>query len=112
VLWYIEQRRGFDLEDRLGWSLVPFTLFFAVWTNAARHLLLALLVPDKRGSRNIAAAIGLALHALFPVAIPIASLVSILIGLLAIIMAGHLRAIGWQTVRNDLRHPVLAWRAP
>ena len=63
VLWYVETRLGFDMEDRIGWSLVPFGMFVGIKMRVARHLLIVLLVPDKRGPRNIAAAIGLALHA-------------------------------------------------
>lgn len=111
VLWYVEARRGFDPEDRLGWSLVPFAMFLAVWTNATRHLLLPLFVPDKRGSRNVVAAIGLAAHSLFPSTIPVASILLILIGLLVLVLAGHLHAIGWKTVRHDARHPILTLRA-
>ena len=41
-------------------------LFLAFKMNVARHLLLVLLIPDKRGLRNIAVAVPLALHAAFP----------------------------------------------
>ena len=67
VLRYVETRLGFDWEDRLGWGLVPFALLLALKMNVARHLLIVLLVPDKRGLRNIAAAVGLAVPAIFPV---------------------------------------------
>ena len=60
VLWYVETRLGFDREDRIGWSLVPFAMFLGIKMRVARHLLIVLLVPDKRGPRNIVAAIGLA----------------------------------------------------
>jgi hypothetical protein len=43
---------------------VPVALFLAFKMNTARHLLLPLLVPDKRGTRNVAAAIGLTLDTL------------------------------------------------
>src|SRR5688572_567524 len=66
ALWYVETRLDFDLEDRVGWGTVPFALLLAITLNTARHLVLVLLVPDKRGARNVAAAIGLGLHALFP----------------------------------------------
>jgi hypothetical protein len=61
-----DRRAGFDLEDRIGWSLVPMALFLAIKMNAIRHLLLVLLVPDKRGVRNVAAAVGLTVYALLP----------------------------------------------
>jgi hypothetical protein len=66
LLRFAERRRGFDVEDLIGWSLVPMALFLAFKMNVARHLLLVLLVPDKRGLRNVAVAVPLALHALFP----------------------------------------------
>ena len=37
-----------------GWSLVPFAMFVGIKMRVARHLLIVLLVPDKRGPRNIA----------------------------------------------------------
>ena len=48
VLWYVETRLGFDMEDRIGWSLVPFAMFVGIKMRVARHLLIVLLVPDKR----------------------------------------------------------------
>jgi hypothetical protein len=105
VLWYVETRLGFDLEDRVGWGVVPFAMLLAFEMNVARHLLIVLLVPDKRGIRNLAAAAGLAFPVLFPSAIafnsslPIATLV--LIGG----MIHFLSDIGWDRVRDDLRNP-------
>jgi hypothetical protein len=66
LLWRAEARLHFDAEDRIGWSLVPLAIFFAVKMNAARHLMIVLLVPDKHGLRNIAAAFALALNTLLP----------------------------------------------
>ena len=115
VLRYVETRLGFDREDRVGWSLVPFALLLALKMNVARHLLIVLLVPDKRGVRNIAAAIGLAVPAIFPVpfnsSLPFAAL-TLVVGL-----AHYLSDIGWETVRNDLRAPMrtlaeMFWLAP
>ncbi|HEY3885327.1 MAG TPA: hypothetical protein VGL62_08980 [Vicinamibacterales bacterium] len=103
VLWYVETRRSFDLEERIGWGVVPFALFFAIRMNAVRHLLLVLLVPDKRGWRNVAAAIGLGLHAAFPALVPLGSVLSILLAFLALILIGHLGAIGGTILRHDLR---------
>ena len=54
---------------------MPVAVFFAFKMNVARHLLLVLLVPDKRGLRNVAAAGGLAAATL---ASPFASLNSVL----------------------------------
>ncbi len=43
---------------------MPFALFLAFNVNAARHLLVALLVPDKRGVGTAIAAIGICAYAL------------------------------------------------
>src|SRR5262249_24461443 len=37
---HVAWRAGFDMEDRIGWSLVPMAMYFAVYTNGARHLIL------------------------------------------------------------------------
>ena len=105
VLAYVQARLDFDMEDRIGWGLVPFAMLLAMKMNTARHLLIVLLVPDKRGIRNIAAAIGLGLHALFPGVVLLGSVVPIASGLLCIGLGYYLRRIGWATVRDDLRHP-------
>ena len=105
VLWYVEVRRGFDLEDRVGWGLVPFALFLALKMNVARHLLIVLLVPDKRGLRNLAAAAGLAVPAIAPGLIPFNSSLAIAAVVLAAGLSYHVRAIGMDTVRDDLAHP-------
>jgi hypothetical protein len=89
AVWYVETRADFDLEDRLGWNLVPMALYFAVYTNGARHLVLALLIPDKRVWRNVPVPITLALHTLFPHAIPLGSVLTISIGMLALTLAGY-----------------------
>ena len=106
VLWYVETRLGFDLEDRIGWSLVPFAMFVAIKMRVARHLLIVLLVPDKRGPRNIAAAIGLALYAAAPEVFRLGSVLYITTVLLFVFLAFSLRRIGWATVRDDARHPL------
>ena len=89
AVWYVEERLEFDMEDRIGWGLVPMALFLGVWTNGARHLLLVLLVPDKRIWRNVPVPITLALHTLFPREIPLGSVLTITIGMLAVILAGY-----------------------
>lgn len=66
LIWRRERGNDFDADERVGWALVPFAVFLAVKTNAARPLLIALLVPDKRGVRNVAAAVGLLLFEMFP----------------------------------------------
>jgi hypothetical protein len=110
VLWYVETRLGFDVEDRIGWSLVPFAMFIGLKMRVARHLLIVLLVPDKRGPRNIAAAIGLALHAAAPEVFRLGSVLYITTVLLFAFLAYYLRRIGWATVRDDARHPLRTFR--
>ncbi|MGH9410389.1 MAG: hypothetical protein ACRD1V_13150 [Vicinamibacterales bacterium] len=110
VLWYVETRRSFDLEERIGWGLVPFALFFAIRMNAVRHLLVVLLIPDKRGWRNVAAAVGLGLNAAFPALVPVGSVLSILLACLTLILIGHLCTIGRVTLRHDLRNPARTTR--
>ena len=105
LLWYVETRLAFDAEDRIGWSLVPFAMFAGLKMRVTRHLLLALLVPDKRGTRNIAAAAGLGLHDLLPSIILFGSVVYITTGLLFVAQIYYLKQIGWATVREDFRHP-------
>ena len=77
LLWRVEARRGFDLEDLIGWSLVPVALFFAIKMNVARHLLLVLLVPDTRGLRNAAVGVAMAAHYLAPEVIRVNSTIPI-----------------------------------
>jgi hypothetical protein len=109
VLWYVETRLDFSLEDRIGWDLVPFAMFLALELNAARHLVIVLLVPDRRGVRNIAAAIGLGLHdvlhALFPAHIRFGAVLYITLLVLVAGLIYYLDQIGWDTVRDDIRHP-------
>ena len=103
AVWYVERRHGFDTEDRIGWGLVPMALYFGLYTNGARHLILALLVPDKRGWRNLPVPITLTLHTLFPRAIPLGSVLTISIGLLAVILARYA-----MTAPGSLDHDTLA----
>lgn len=110
VLAYVEARLNFDIQDRIGWALVPFAMLLALKMNTARHLLFALLVPDKRGFRNLAAVIGLGLHTLMPSVVLMGSIVPIASGLLVLTMVYYLREIGWDTVRDDLRHPARTWQ--
>ena len=110
ILWYVETRLPFDLEDRVGWALVPFALLLGLKMNVARHLLVVLLVPDKRGVRNIAAAVGLALPALFPTLIHFNSSLLIATTILIVGLAGYLEQIGWEMVWDDLAHPARTMR--
>jgi len=105
MLWYVEARRGFDLEDRLGWALIPVAMFLAMKMNVPRHLLIVLLVPDKRAVRNLIAAFAL----LVPVALPgvrFGATLPIASVLLFATLGWHLRQIGWQVVRDDCRRPL------
>jgi hypothetical protein len=97
AVWYVEWRGRFDMEDRIGWGLVPMALYFGVYTNAARHLLLALLIPDKRVWRNVPVPITLTLHTLFPRAIPLGSVLTLTIGMLAIILGGYVHRFRLET---------------
>ena len=104
VLRYVETRLPFDWEDRVGWGLVPFALLLALKMNVARHLLIVLLVPDKRGIRNLAAAIGLAVPSIFGV--PVNSSLGFAVLVLATGLTHYLGKIGWDRVRHDLRTPL------
>jgi hypothetical protein len=106
VLWYVETRLDFDMEDRVGWSLVPFALVMAITMNAARHLVVVLLVPDKRGPRSVAGSLGLAMHYALPRAVPLGAVVYVTTGLLGVALTYYLSRIGWDTIRADLRHPL------
>jgi len=105
ALWYVDVKLRFDWETRIGWSLVPLGMFLALRMNAPRHLLVALLVPDKHAARNVVAAVALALPALLPDLFPPGSMLPISTVLLFAIVVSHLRRIGWRAVRDDLRQP-------
>ena len=110
VLWYVEERRSYDAEDRIGSSLVPFALFAALLANSGRHLLIALIVPDRRAGRNIAAAIGLALHALLPGVVRLGSMTYVMTAMLCVVLAWELRLIGWPVIADDVRNPARTLR--
>ena len=82
---------------------MPFALFLGLKMNVARHLMVALLIPDKRALRNAAVALGLAMQTLLPGLVRPGSVLSILTVLLFLILAYYLSEIGWQTVRHDFR---------
>lgn len=105
ALAYVEARLPLDLEDRIGWSLVPLAMLLALSMNAARHLLLVLLVPDKRVLRNLAGAVALWLD--YPVVahVRFGAVVYFAVVLLWLVVGGYLARIGWSTIRDDLRHP-------
>ena len=102
AVWYVQERRGFDLEERIGWGVVPIALFLAWKMNVARHLLLVLLVPDKRGVRNVAAAAGLLLPAVLPDLVAFNSSLAVASAVLIAALACHLRAIGGAQIREDI----------
>jgi hypothetical protein len=108
VLRYVETRLPFDWEDRVGWGLVPLALLLALKMNVARHLLIVLLVPDKRGVRNVAAAAGLAVPLV--TGGPINSSLGFAVLALVLGLGYYLGEIGWQRVRGDLRAPLRTLR--
>ena len=85
-----ETKARFDLEEVIGWSLVPLALFFAFKMNAIRHLLLALLIPDKRVVRNLAAAVAFAAYAVLPSTVPFNSVLPVV----TLILVGGLVLMG------------------
>lgn len=105
ALWYVEERRGYDAEERVGSSLVPFALLASLLANSGRHLLIALIVPDKRAGRNVAAAIAVALYTLLPGVVRLGGITYVATAALCVVLAWELHEIGWSTVMNDLRHP-------
>jgi hypothetical protein len=105
AIWYVEDRLAFAEDERVGWSLVPFALLVGLLTNSGRHLLIALIVPDRRAGRNIAAVVGLTLYSLLPGVVRLGSLVYIMTAVLCVVLACCLDRIGWNVVRSDLRHP-------
>jgi hypothetical protein len=104
VLRYVETRLQFDWEDRLGWGLVPFALLLALKMNVARHLLVVLLVPDKRGIRTMAAAIGLATPVIF--GLPFNSSLGPAVLVLLTGLIYYLGRIGRERIRIDLQTPL------
>lgn len=89
-------RRRFDLEDAIGWSLVPMALFLAFKMNVIRHLLLVLLIPDKRVVRNLAAAAGLGIYTALPAGSALNSMLPVVV---AVLIAGLIGTTG--TTGND-----------
>jgi hypothetical protein len=104
ALWYLELREDWDWEDRIGWAVVPFAMFLAFKMNVGRHLLIVLLLPDKRGTRSVVTGMALLPPAILP-GLSINVSLSIATILLALVVAMRLQAIGWATVRADLGRP-------
>jgi hypothetical protein len=105
VLWYVETRLQFDLEGRIGWSCVPFAMLLAFGMNSARHLIVVLLVPDKRVARNLALALGLGLYWLLPWRSDFNLVTYLITALLCGALVFYLREIGWDVIADDLRDP-------
>jgi len=57
MLLRVQLACDWDWEDRIGWSLAPFALLFTLRVASMRMFFLAMLLPDKRGSRSIFVAI-------------------------------------------------------
>jgi hypothetical protein len=94
LLWYVERRCQFDHEDRIGWSLVPFALFAGLLANSGRHLLIALIVPDRRAGRKVAAAVAVTLHTVFPDIVRLGSTVYVAAAVLVCVLSYQvLRAV-------------------
>jgi hypothetical protein len=106
LLWHVEARCQFNEEDRIGWSLVPFALFAGLLANSGRHLLMALIVPDRRAGRNVAAAAAVTLHSVFPDVVRLGSTVyvatAVLVGVL-VYELHHIRRV--RSVRLRADHP-------
>jgi len=110
LLSYVAMRRHFDLEDWVGWSLVPIAMLLAFKMNVARHLLVVLLVPDKRALRTAAAAISLAAYYLSFGLMRFNSILPLCTALLFGILIVELRQVGWSVVARDARHPLRTLR--
>jgi hypothetical protein len=105
ALWYVEDRGRFSADDRIGSSLVPFALFAALLANSGRHLLVALIVPDRRVGRNLAASVGVLLHLLLPGIVRVGAVTYVATAVLCVVLACELQQIGWTTVAADVRNP-------
>jgi hypothetical protein len=105
LLSYVTIRRDFDWEDRVGWGLLPVAMLLAFKLNVARHLLVVLLVPDKRALRTAAAAFSVAVHYLSFGVLGINATLPICTILLYGILVFELKQVGWRVVAEDLRHP-------
>jgi len=103
VLSYVAVRRQFDLEDWVGWSLVPIAMLLAFKMNVARHLLVVLLVPDKRALRTAAAAISIAAYELSFGVMRFNSTLPLCTAMLFGILILEMREVGWAVVAKDVR---------
>jgi hypothetical protein len=106
LLSYVAFRRDFDWEDRVGWGLLPVAMLLAFKLNVARHLLVVLLVPDKRALRTAAAAFSVAVYYLSFGLLGINATLPIGTTLLYGILVFELKQVGWSVVVDDARHPL------
>jgi hypothetical protein len=98
LLEWAASKWAFDLEDAIGWSLVPMGLFLAFKMNVIRHLLLVLLIPDKRVVRNLSAAVGLGIYTLLPSGTALNSMLPLVTLVLGC-------GLVWGAFRSNLRQP-------
>ena len=110
LLSYVAVRRDFDLEDWVGWSLVPLAMLLAFKMNVARHLLVVLLVPDKRALRTAAAAVSIAAYYLSFGLMRFNSTLPLCTALLFAVLILELRQVGWSVVADDAGHPLRTLR--
>ena len=104
-LSFVEKRSDFNEEDRIGWSLVPFALFAGLLANSGRHLLIALIVPDRRAGRTLAAAAALGLHSLFPDVVRIGAVTYVATAVLLGVVVYQLRGTSLFRLRHRAADP-------
>jgi hypothetical protein len=110
LLAYVSVRRGFDLEDRIGWGVLPLAMLLAFNLNVARHLLVVLLVPDKRARRTAAAATAMAIYYMSFGLLRLNSALPISVALLYAILVYELTQVPRLQVQSDLSHPLRSLR--
>jgi hypothetical protein len=110
LLSYVSVRRDFDLEDRIGWFVLPVAILLAFNLNVARHVLVVLLVPDKRARRTAVAAVAMAAHYLSFGVLGLNSTLPICVTFLFAILVFELRHLGWSIVRDDVNNPMRTLR--
>lgn len=57
VLLRVQKALDWDDEDRIGWAAAPFALLFSLRVAALRMFFMAMLLPDKRGTRGVFVAV-------------------------------------------------------
>ncbi|MBN1390756.1 MAG: hypothetical protein JXA22_08965 [Candidatus Thermoplasmatota archaeon] len=111
LLFYIENRLGYDWEERVGWSGVPFALFIGLRLLTVRFLFLMLLLPDKRGTRTFLVFLLSIVHmTLFFLDVRRFAVDGIwglsTISLFTLFIFLLLGKVGWGTLKKDLGSPV------